>query len=78
MDWIAKLTNIKNTLMNNGFSNIVDEIVNSQLILGTSGEMYLNVMSVLIELKDKQKDAYVLIKTDIEDLILYGESINYL
>jgi hypothetical protein len=78
MDWIKKLADIKSVLIENGFSNVVDEIINSQLVLGTSGEMYLSVMTVLMKLKDKHSDAYVLVKNDIEDLIVYGKSINYI
>lgn len=77
MDWIKEILLIKEKLTDAGFSDTVARITNAQLVLGTPGEMYLEVMHVLLSLKKQAPNEYRLIQKHVETLLGYGRSINY-
>jgi hypothetical protein len=77
MNWIKKLLEIKETLSIHGFDDIVDRITHAQMVLGTPGEMYLEVMNELLAIRKERPDAYSVIETEVSQLLDYGRSINY-
>ena len=77
MDWIQVLDVIKARLEAYGYTDTVNKLIDAQLILGTPGEMYMEVMNELVELKHAFPDQYGLIKNEIQSLLDYGKSIGY-
>jgi hypothetical protein len=77
VDWIKEILLIKEKLAGNGFTDTVTRITNAQMILGTPGEMYLEVMDVLLSLKKQFPNQYELVEEHIKTLLHYGRSINY-
>lgn len=77
MDWLKKVLEIKQKLSDNGHTDIANRITDAQMILGTPGEMYLEVMGVLLDVKKNGGKELKLIQHDIEELLNYGRSINY-
>lgn len=77
MDWLKKVLEIKQKLSDNGHTYIVNKITDAQMVLGTPGEMYLEVMGVLLDVKKNGGKELKLIHHDIEELLNYGRSINY-
>ncbi|SHG56728.1 hypothetical protein SAMN05444372_107104 [Flavobacterium micromati] len=77
MDWIKKIIEIKEKLSDNGYRNSLDKITNAQMIFGTTGEMYLEVMNVLLIIKQTNLPELVLIEKDIDELLKYGNDIGY-
>jgi hypothetical protein len=78
MNWIEIVVKIKEKLVFHGFNQLFEKILVAQMVLGTPGEMYIEVMNVLLEIKKTKGQEYELIKYEIEELINYGRSINYL
>jgi hypothetical protein len=78
MNWINKIQDIKKQLKSSGFENLGIEVEEAQMVLGTQGEMFLSVVTKLREIKQNHKDAYSLIKDNVEEIFTYGKSINYL
>jgi hypothetical protein len=78
MDWIKVLLEIKNKLSLHGYGMTVKRLNDAQMILGTPGEIYLEVMGELLKLRRESCPEYELVKMEVEELIRYGRSINYL
>ncbi len=78
MNWIDQINAIRAKLSNAGYVDTVSEITNAQMVLGTAGEMFLSVMDVLMKIKESNTNEYLIAKKEIEALIEYGKSINYL
>ena len=77
MDWLKKIKQIKEKLRQHDFNLIASEIDNKQMILGTPGEMYLNVIVYLLEIKQNNSVVWELIEADVTELVNYGKSIGY-
>lgn len=77
MDWIATVGSIKNKLTAHGFNDTASRITEAQMVLGTPGEMYLEVMNVLLYIKKNHTAEYQLIEREVNELLDYGKSINY-
>ena len=77
MNWIAKVVSIKDKLTQHGFTDRVEKINRALLVLGTPGEMYLEVMAVLVAIKKDSPKEFELIENEVNELIAYGRSINY-
>ena len=78
MDWINKIEIIISKLEEFGYFESIDKINDAKMILGTPGEMYMEVLTILLNIKNKNGDEYKLISKEIEELISYGNSINYI
>ena len=70
-----------------GFSSVtegksLDEIskkINECLIEGgTLGEKFMSVALELTRIKDNEKQVYELIENEIDEILIYAKSINYL
>lgn len=77
MNWISKVNEIKENLLSNQLTSSHDELVDVQMTLGTPGEMYLEAMNVLLNWKKINEREYFLNESQIEELLQYGQSINY-
>lgn len=77
MDWIEKILTIKKILKKSGFDDAVKRINDAQMVLGTPGEMYLEVMNELLFIKHDSPAAYKLIEKEVNELADYGRSLNY-
>jgi hypothetical protein len=77
MNWIAKVVSIKEKLTQHGFIERVAKINRALLVLGTPGEMYLEVMAQLVAIKNESPKEFELIENEVNELIEYGRSINY-
>ena len=77
MDWINTLSTIKKKLGERGYQKSVDKIIEAQMCLGTPGEMYLEVMNVLLAMRNSGSDDYLVIKDEVNALLDYGKSIRY-
>lgn len=47
------------------------------MVLGTPGEMYLEVMNELLSLKENSAEEFRLIEDEVRKLLDYGKSIGY-
>lgn len=77
MDWIKKVVLIKKKLSLHGYNDVASRITNAQMVLGTPGEMFLEVMNELLNLKKHSPDTYQIVENEVQELIEYGKSINY-
>ena len=77
MNWIEKVVTIKQTLSQHGHAATAARITAAQMVLGTPGEMYLEVMNELLRIRRASPDEYQLIEPEVNELIQYGRSINY-
>lgn len=77
MNWIEKVVSIKDNLLQHGYVESVERITQAQLVLGTPGEMYLEVMHELVSIKKNFPEQFQLIKNEVKELIEYGKSLNY-
>lgn len=77
MNWIETVVSIKDILTKHGFDETVNKITQAQMTFGTPGEMYLEVMQVLLNLKKEATTEYILVQKEIGELLAYGKSINY-
>lgn len=77
MDWIKKVVLIKKKLSKHGFNDVVARITAAQMVLGTPGEMFREVINELLNLKKDSPDTYRTIEKEVQELIEYGKSINY-
>ncbi|MEX2232450.1 MAG: hypothetical protein WD824_09835 [Cyclobacteriaceae bacterium] len=77
MEWIKTVVLIKTKLSQHGYNDSVSRITEAQMVLGTPGEMYLEVMNELLSIKKQSAKEYKLIEKEIHDLLDYGKSINY-
>lgn len=78
MNWYNTLKDIYQKLEDAGYPEIKKDIHEGQLSGGTGGEIFLIVLTKLIELKRNNPKVYVIVKKEIDELIIYGKSINYL
>ncbi|MDQ2657928.1 MAG: hypothetical protein M3Y60_10955 [Bacteroidota bacterium] len=77
MDWIKTVVSIKEKLAIHGFHDTVVKLTEAQMVLGTPGEMYLEVMHELMMLKNRSPVEYQLIEEEVTALVNYGKSINF-
>ena len=77
MNWIKTVNQIKNKLEDKGLTSSCNRILDAQMILGTPGEMYLEIINVLLDWKNNNTEEYQLIRKETEELLNYGRSINY-
>ena len=77
MDWIQTLGQIKNKLEQHGYVDSVARIIDAQMVLGTPGEMYLEVMNVLLSIKRESDKEHEIIKQEVSQLLEYGKSLNF-
>lgn len=77
VDWIATLNQIKQKLLNRGCGQTVDRLIEAQMVLGTPGEMYIEVMNELLDIKRKSPSEYEIIEKEVEQLLEYGRSLKY-
>ncbi len=78
MNWILKIQEIRAKLHENGYYNLEKDLINAQLVLGTAGEMFMSIISKLKEIKETDTKAYNLIEPEVEELLKFGRSLNYL
>jgi len=78
MNWIEKVNTIKIKLLKRELNSAYQDILNAQMILGTPGEMYSEIMNVLLKWKKENSIEYAENKIEIEELIDYGYSIGYI
>lgn len=76
MDWIKTVVSIREKLAIHGFHDTVEKLTEAQMILGTPGEMYLEVMHELTLLKNRAPAEYQLIEEEVNALVNYGKTIN--
>lgn len=77
MDWIATLNRVKEKLQMNGYDQTVNRIIDAQMVLGTPGEMYIEVMNELMDVRKRLPQEYKIIEQEVEQLLDYGKSLNY-
>lgn len=77
MDWVNEILVIRDHLESSGYDDLSKKILNAQLQLGTPGEMILNVMQVLEDIKENEKAAFTIIKNQYENILFYLKSIGY-
>jgi hypothetical protein len=77
MDWIEKIVEIRTKLSENGFERSASNILNAQLNLGSPGEMFLEVMNVILKIKNDKLPDWEIIKEDADELFKYGRDIGY-
>jgi hypothetical protein len=77
MDWIATLSLIKEKLQMTGYDQTGNRIIEAQMILGTPGEMYIEVMNELLDLKRRSPREYEIVEIEVEQLLDYGKSLKY-
>jgi hypothetical protein len=75
MSFLRKIEGIKDKLSLAGYPNFVTEILDLQLSGGTGGEVLISVCSKLIEIKHTNRDAYLIIEDESDDLINYCKSL---
>ncbi|MEO9218964.1 MAG: hypothetical protein ABI315_10350 [Bacteroidia bacterium] len=78
MNWIEEVNVIKNRLLKSELTSSYQEILNAQLVLGTPGEMYSEIMNILLKWKKQNNEEYISNRNEIEQLINYGYSIGYI
>lgn len=78
MNWIEEVNIIKNRLLKSELTSSYQEILNAQMVLGTSGEMYSEIMTILLKWKKQNNEEYISNRNEIEQLINYGYSIGYI
>ena len=77
MDWIATLNRVKEKLQMNGYDQTINRIIDAQMVLGTPGEMYIEVMNELMDVRKRLPQEYKIIEQEVEQLLDYGKSLNY-
>lgn len=77
MDVFKKIEFIKKKLEEHNFNEVYEEVKNSQTG-GTPGETFMSVLYKLLDLKKSNIEAYKLVEEEIEEIISYAKSINYL
>jgi len=77
MNWIELVNQIKDKLSQFGYKDTAIRITAAQMVLGTPGEMYLEVMNELLNIKKHSPNEYELIEKEVDQLLEYGRSINY-
>lgn len=77
MDWVKIIITIKEKLLLHGYKQTADRITYAQMSLGTPGEMYLEVMNELLVIKKQSAKEYELIRSEMDQLLDYGKSIEY-
>lgn len=77
MNWIEIVVAIKSKLIENEHKDLADKITEAQLVLGTSGEMFLNVIEALNEIRANNTEQFSLIQNYYDILIKYAKDIGY-
>jgi len=77
MDWVNEILVIRDHLESSGYDDLSKKILNAQLQLGTPGEMILNVLNVLEDIKENEKSAFKIIEKQYDNIILYLKNIGY-
>lgn len=77
LNWIESIVLIKEKLSRHGYKKAVDRINEAQMVLGTPGEMYLEVMNELLNLQQDSAEEFRLIEDEVRKLLDYGRSIGY-
>ena len=78
MNWYSTLKDIYQKLEASGYNEIKEDIYEGQLSGGSGGEIFLIVLTKLIYIKKINPVAYDLIKKEIDELVTYAKSIDYL
>jgi hypothetical protein len=77
-NWVERVNIVKQKFADNGFTVESDEILNCQLMLGTPGEIFTRISHHLNEQRNLNSNCYMVAKYEIDDIISYAKSINYL
>ncbi len=77
MDWIKVVVRIKSILNENGFDDLSNKITNAQLVLGTPGEIFLNVIQALTDIKETNKVAFALIEKEFDSMIQFAKDMGF-
>jgi hypothetical protein len=77
MDWISKVVLIKEKLTEQGLPELADRITAAQMMLGTPGEMFLEVMHEIRQIEKVSPNAYRFIEPEVQVLVDYAKSIGY-
>lgn len=77
-DFLKKVENIKEKLTEGHYKELSDILLEVQLSSGTIGEVFAGVAFNLKKIKEENNNAYNLAKDDIDNIISYAKSINYL
>jgi hypothetical protein len=78
MNYPEKIEIIKNKFQQNGFNKDADEIKNCQEVLGTPGEVFACISFFLNTIRKNNTEAYQIAKEEIDAIIEYAKSINYI
>lgn len=76
MEFVERIVSIRKTLEGNGYLDISNDILNAQIELGTPGEIFTKVCSILLTAK-RNKNAYNLIHADAEWLLNLAKELGY-
>jgi len=77
MDWTERIQNIYTFLNDNGYKEIVDQMVDDYGVGGTIGEQFSIICTWLAKLRNRNKEVYSLIKTDADEILQEGIRMKY-
>jgi hypothetical protein len=78
MDWRLELDKMYTIFDKNDYKELKRKLLESQLIGGTGGEIFLIIATKLIEMKKLDPEVYNLIRDEADAIINYGIKIKYL
>jgi len=78
MNYPEKINTILHKLTQHGFLKDADAITDCQVALGTPGEVFSCIAFHLNNLRKNNSNAYQIVKDEIDDVINYARSINYI
>ena len=78
MDWATNITSIYEILKKNGLQHVAFEIGEEHVKGGTPGEMFILLVSKLMDIKECRPEVYALIKEETEWMIAYARKIDYI
>lgn len=77
-DYLKKVELIRNKLAKGGFEDLSERIFEAQSSCGTLGESFAGVAFILNQIKKESQGAYFHAIDEIDEIINYAKSINYL
>jgi cation transport regulator ChaC len=77
-DFLNKVEYVRDALNEGGYPELAKQILDVQLSGGTPGEVFAGIAYYLNKMKDEHSQAYLLAREQIDEIIQYARSINYL
>jgi hypothetical protein len=78
MNFLENVEIIKAKFTIEGYKEISNEIEDLQIALGTSGEVFASLVFYFNNIKNNKATLYLTAKIEIDEIIKYGKSIDYI